>query len=241
MKDAAVILSAIAGKCDLDSFTAKIPFNTIPDYGAACKPSLAGLRIGVPRKMVEADKLEDAFQSAFEDSFKVLEKLGATILDNVEIKSQEEWSKWSDAEKMYVLEGDFRDLIPKFLAELDQNPNNIRSIPDMMEATKNEPREEFEKRGYNRWEQCLKAPEGEALEARRRDMLRICKEDGILGALEEHSLDMLVIPGAKAELSSWAARAGLPITITPLGFFPGSQEVKMDESKTLVDVGPGVP
>ena len=47
MKTCAAVLHAIAGKDDKDAFTDDIPFDTIPDYEAACKKdALEGARIG---------------------------------------------------------------------------------------------------------------------------------------------------------------------------------------------------
>ena len=51
VKDAAIILQAIAGKDRNDNYTAAIPFDCdkMPDYVAALdKDGLAGARIGIP-------------------------------------------------------------------------------------------------------------------------------------------------------------------------------------------------
>lgn len=46
-KTAATILSVIAGKDPLDNYTSAIPFDTIPNYAAACTAGgLKGARIG---------------------------------------------------------------------------------------------------------------------------------------------------------------------------------------------------
>ncbi len=49
VKDAAKILSIIAGPCPLDSATLKIPFAEVPQYSASCADlRLDGFRLGVP-------------------------------------------------------------------------------------------------------------------------------------------------------------------------------------------------
>ncbi len=50
--DTAHVLSAIAGKSDEDEKTHEIPFLDIPDISKACSgTNLAGVRLGVPRKV----------------------------------------------------------------------------------------------------------------------------------------------------------------------------------------------
>ena len=62
---------------------------------------------------------------------------------------------------------------------------------------------------------------------------------GILGALERHDLDALVMPTFAA--FQLAAIAGLPIVTVPLGFYPANTPLGMNPKGTLINVAPGIP
>ena len=73
--DAAMVLNAIAGHDPRDSTS--IPGET-PDYTAALRPDLRGIRIGVPREYF-VEGIEDGVESAVRVALGVLEDLGATL------------------------------------------------------------------------------------------------------------------------------------------------------------------
>src|SRR5262249_12980085 len=75
--DAAVVLNAIAGHDPRDPASSRQP---APDFALAVGRDVKGLRVGIPRQHV-GDSVEPAVGAAFETAVKVLESLGATIVD----------------------------------------------------------------------------------------------------------------------------------------------------------------
>jgi aspartyl-tRNA(Asn)/glutamyl-tRNA(Gln) amidotransferase subunit A len=72
VRDAATMMSALAGRDPADSTSAAIP---VPDYAAALGRSLAGLRIGIPDDYF-AEGLDHEVRQKVESGIRLLEKLG---------------------------------------------------------------------------------------------------------------------------------------------------------------------
>lgn len=246
VKDAAEILTIIAGKSSYDKCTQQIPFDTIPDYVASCRSTdLAGLRIGVPDSAFaqEGHELPKVVMEAFERAIKVLQDEGATVVRETNFSNLEEWAKVDDDEKMSVLSADFKIAIEVYLQALLVNPQNIRTLDDMVVFTKSHSEEEYPSRGIERFlmaETAAKLPP-EELNRRRHQSLRCSKEDGILGALSTWKLDALICPTAGNPWITFAARAGLPVVTVPLGFYPSDYDTTKNKRGNLVDTGPNIP
>ena len=73
--DCAIVLSAVAGHDPADSTSIRFD---VPDYSAALKEDLSGLRIGVPKEYF-IDGLEKGVEGAVRQAIRVLEDLGAEI------------------------------------------------------------------------------------------------------------------------------------------------------------------
>ena len=73
--DCAIVLSAVAGHDPADSTSIRFD---VPDYAAALKEDLSGLRIGVPKEYF-IDGLESGVEGAVRQGIGVLEDLGAEI------------------------------------------------------------------------------------------------------------------------------------------------------------------
>lgn len=80
VEDCAILLRAIAGYDPKDQASANA---VVPDFLAGLKDSIAGLRVGVPRKNWFDENLGTDRQTAavFDQALKVLESLGAVIVD----------------------------------------------------------------------------------------------------------------------------------------------------------------
>lgn len=76
-KDAADVLSVIAGRDKHDSTTADV---AVPDYAATLDNDIRGKKIGVPRALF-GDGLDDEIRDAVENSIENYRKLGAEIVD----------------------------------------------------------------------------------------------------------------------------------------------------------------
>ena len=102
--DAALILSAMAGRDPRDNYTLAQPA-AVPDYTKALRvDGLRGARLGVPRNMfadVDADVL-----AAFNDALNIIEGLGATIVDPADFPDFDELSASNN--ETIVLNVDFK-------------------------------------------------------------------------------------------------------------------------------------
>lgn len=101
--DAAVILTAIAGRDPLDNSTLNAPAR-VPDFCKALrKDALQGVRLGVPRLFLSEDPNID---HAFNASLLTLTKLGATVVDPAEFPDADELL--ASANEDIVLSADFK-------------------------------------------------------------------------------------------------------------------------------------
>ena len=106
VEDAAIVLAVIAGEDQQDARTLAQP-RPIPDYTKALnRNALQGKRIGVPRIKKGSSHLKQGhyFQAAFEDALKILESLGATIIDPADLPSAHEMG----SKESFVLNVDFK-------------------------------------------------------------------------------------------------------------------------------------
>ncbi len=117
VKDAAYLLSVIAGKDSRDNYTSAIPFEVIPDYTAACDlAALEGKRIGVPRNPIHLSSSDAAILPAFDAALNVIRAAGATVIDNITLPGYDPLNE-GDFE-ITVLEADFITNLAKYMSEL---------------------------------------------------------------------------------------------------------------------------
>ena len=242
VKDAAHMLTAMAGRSPLDKRTEGIPFEIIPNYAAACRSTeLKGMRIGIPRNSFI--DVAPPVLAAMEDAIETLAKAGATMVDNANYASMEEWEQWDKKDYWSICEADSKQAIELCCQNLVTNPNNIRTIDDIIEFTKKCPEEEYPSRDIERWTNVKRAAAlpAEELCRRREKSLRCGTEDGILGALRKWNLDVLIAPSVYTASTTFAARAGLPVIAVPLGFHPADAPVVYDQRGDLIMTGPNIP
>ena len=75
VRDAAILLEALAGHDPLDSTSARV---AVPRYASALRAELGTLRVGVPREYFE-EGLQPEVESSVREAIAVLESLGASI------------------------------------------------------------------------------------------------------------------------------------------------------------------
>ncbi|KAI1087071.1 glutamyl-tRNA amidotransferase subunit A [Rostrohypoxylon terebratum] len=241
VKDAAYLLTAIAGPSKYDNATSSIPFDKIPNYVESCQgkgTKLRGIRLGVP--YVSDDPY---IAKSFKSALKTLSKAGVTIVHGVKYRSEEEWDAWDESERKKPMDAEFQSSIRRWCSELTENPQNITSVDDIIEFTKETKEEEFPQRNIERFLGAQKSPGIDAPETQvaLKKMLRCCGEDGILGALKDYKLDGLVFPNTPSRTSTFAARIGLPIVAVPLGFYPKGTQTRQTDWGNLTDVAANVP
>lgn len=241
VKDAAMVLQAIAGQDPKDNYTLASPFSAgFPDYVAACKSSgLQGKRIGIPRNVINHNGGNDTFVvPAFEAAISEIEAAGATIVDDANFTAYEESVNSNTYIEMMAL--DFISNIANYLSGLKINPNKLYSLNDIQNFTQHEPLEDFPDRNTESWDMAVSvglnntSPQFWSLY---QQALKIGGDGGILGALTRQNLDAVILPTAVAP--AIPAMVGSPVITVPLGVFPeGTPEIK---DRGVVYSAPGIP
>lgn len=150
VKCAARLLTAISGKSAYDDATDCIPFDSIPNYAEVCKGSrLDGLRLGVPRDALKG--VDNVVMDGFERALEMLRSSGAVIVDNIKFTGADEWNEWAASSKRACLQAEFKHSIERWFEELIENPNDIRSLADLIRFTKTEAKECYPSRDIQRW------------------------------------------------------------------------------------------
>ena len=231
--DAAILLSALAGQDPTDAVTresaghAKADYAKFPDAG-----SLAGVRIGVPRKGLfgqspAADRLVEA---AIGD----LKKLGAVLVDSADIDSVGE----TDKTELEVLLYEFKADLNAYLAALPGPPGaRPRSLAELISFNEKNREREMPYFGQELFLQAEK--KGPLTEKVYRDALekdlRLSRQEGIDRAMTKHRLDAFVAPTSgppsltdlvngdygSGGCSTLPAVAGYPHVTVPAGYVRG--------------------
>ncbi|TVY82555.1 putative amidase [Lachnellula suecica] len=246
VKDAAYMLSSMAGRSELDERTWHIPFESIPDFTSSCESTdLSGITIGVPRNCFDGSTAPAPIMGSFESALKLLGSAGATVVDNANFTAAEEFKKLNQQVKGIVRSSEFKKDIVAYLQTLETNPNNLRSPEDIIEFTKTFPGEHYPERDIGKflWTQA----EGIDVDSDKykemvQQELYFGGEGGILGAMEQYKLDVLVVPSTLGVANDLAAKMGFPFISVPLGFWPKDTPVEHENREDgLVRKAPGIP
>ena len=244
VKDAALMLQAIAGPDPKDNYTLASPFGDhLPDYAAACNlAGLQGKRIGIPRNVLDAmDPTNEAIRIAFDNAVTVLEDAGATIIDNANYTAYTNFTQ--SMSPSIVVAADFIGDLAAYLTQLTRNPNDLHNLSSVRDFIHSHPvLEEYPSRDTNTWDMALGAgidnqsPEFWALY---QESLFFGGEGGLLGALARNNLDAVILPTIIAP--DIPALVGTPAISVPLGAFPDGTPVQYNPRGDLVTAAPGVP
>lgn len=240
VRDAAAMLTIIAGKDENDARTRAIPFSQIPDYGVACEQTdLSTLRIGVPRNSIA--KIEDvAVIKCFDELIEKVKPLVAQLVE-FDLPGQDKFEEMSQEERTDAIAGDFKIAAADYLSKLQSNPNSLYTVEDICEFTKTKEGEEYPERNIDRLEQATKrGPESAEYKTAQETRTYLAGEGGIRGALERNSLDAIIAP-SKGSSNYFAACGGFPQITIPLGFQPEDVKVKWNDTGNLADNGPNIP
>ncbi|GAB1310578.1 Amidase domain-containing protein [Madurella fahalii] len=243
VKDAAYVLSAIAGVDPKDNYTSVIPFETIPDYVAACDPSaLSGKRIGVPRNLIDPrSPLVDPIIAAFNAALETLREANATVIDDLILPGYEPVTRGNF--ERYVVGADSVTNLAGYFSQLTTNPHNITSLAELRSFTQSHPLEAWPERDTLLWDEVLSIGHGNNdspfFWSNYTAQLYFAGPLGITGALANHSLDALVLPTYFAP--ALPAMIGAPVVTVPLGKFSESTPVAWNGFGNLVVMAPNVP
>jgi amidase len=245
VKDAAYILSSMAGRSELDARTWHIPFDPIPDFTTFCTGTdLSGITIGVPRNTFDSNA-PAPIKASFESALKTLSSAGAKVVDNANFPAADEFKKLNQQVKGIVRASEFTRDIVAYLETLETNPNHLTSVEDIMNFTKTFPAEMYPERDIGKfmWTQA----EGVNVDSEKyaemvKQELYYGGEGGILGAMEKYTVDVLVVPSTLGIANDLAAKMGFPLVSVPLGFWPEGTPIEYEnKERGIIEVAPGIP
>ena len=142
VKDAAYLLSGIAGHDQRDNLTLIQPFSSLPDYAQACDlKALNGARLGIPRNGIAPflDSAGHRVMVDFEDAIDLMRKAGATVIDNANFTRFDLSAVGGNSTT--VLDTDFAEDLENYLSNIDSNPNAVYNLSDIMQFTRTHPEE----------------------------------------------------------------------------------------------------
>lgn len=229
VRDAALVLSAIAGTDARDAFTKNAAARVLADYTVDFSAhALHGARLGIVRSMCGRNA---GVHEVFEEALSLLREAGAVLVDEVEIPHRREAA---NAAWLAMLT-EFRSALNDYL---EARGGRVRTLADLIAF--NDAHAEVELAHFGQ-ELFLEAEErkgdealAEALAARRL-ALELAGPRGLDAALNMHGLDALVCatndPAGRVDLSRGdrggrtasgpAAVAGYPHLTVPMGQVEG--------------------
>ncbi|KAF8513732.1 amidase signature enzyme [Hysterangium stoloniferum] len=241
--DAAIVLSAMAGRDPTDPFTLAQP-KKVPDFTKALnKGALQGKRIGVPRRAFLNDSIsgnDPSVNVVFEQALNVIRSLGATVVDPADLPSADEIVVSNN--ETIVLDVDFKVQLNQYYQALTTRPPGVQSLADVI-AFNDAHRAEEEPPQFTDQSELISS---EATTGRNATFQAALAADhdlgrtrGIDAALKQFKLDALVLP-APGFTTVPAAIAGYPIVTVPLGFYAANVTIQ-SAGPTIVYPAPGVP
>jgi len=245
VRDSAYVLQSIVGFDPLDNYTSAIPKDMDLDFIGACRLSaLQGARIGVPWNVLSLKSNENTISTirAFEKALKVLKEAGAIIIDTP-FPAAEEFMKDEIRIELYIqlMGADFIVNLEEYLSQLQYNPNNITNLAELRKWTRESPLEGYPNKPTTLWDDVLARDLNNtdpAFWSMYQKGFYFGNEGGLLGAIRNHNLDAVVLPGDFS--FEWAAIVGSPIATVPMGAMPSNQHVVLD-ADGKAQYGPNIP
>ncbi|KAK3292121.1 amidase signature domain-containing protein [Chaetomium fimeti] len=226
----------------LDALAEEHPSREGVSYVSALSGTdLSGLRIGVPSSSLLQPS--DAPMEAFHEALRLLESSGATVVHAANYAGSDEFNNMSKERQLLILAGSFQTDIKQYLGNLKTNPHALKNLGDIIRLTKQDTREEYPERGIDLFELAYSVDmAGADFQAALKQNEYFAVDGGIPGTLKANRLDLIVAPAMYGPTVSFAARAGVPVVVVPLGKYPEGTDVKYFKSEpdTLVDVAPGI-
>lgn len=216
VRDAAILLSAIAGPDLADSITLSALGAVRPDYSRYCIDSaLEGARIGVPRTGFFGHEGKDAVDALVNKAIAAMHEAGAVIVDPAEIATASAVLPIASR----VFRTDFKVGLNAFLARCGSG-SSMRTMRDIVLHN-----ERVGPEAIPYGQDLLLAAEATAGDWSEREYhadrardLRLCRQEGIDRTLIQFHLDALVVPMDHA--AKLTGKAGYPAVSVPCGYTP---------------------
>ncbi|KAF7876655.1 hypothetical protein EAF04_001740 [Stromatinia cepivora] len=248
VKDAALMLTVIAGEDQKDPITILDPRDSIScrkpnetsDFTRACNSRrLDGVRIAIPRHILK--NVDPTTIHLFTNAINTIKTLGAIIVDPTSYsKFNPDRSSCTGDEYDLALRVDIYHNMEKSLSHFSINPHSLYTLSDIISYTIATPVEEASTRGYSFFESCLEAgktyshnSEGYTYSKAEREYMG----KQIPKLLDKFECDMIVLPTCVAVEP--ADVGGNPVVSVPMGYYPAGKEISRQNG--MVDVGPGIP
>jgi len=230
VRDAAIMLGALAGVDPSDSATLASEGKALTDYTRFLDPAgLRGARIGVARKYFGFSEEVDALMNTLLDEMK---KQGATLVDPADIES---FGKFDESE-LTVLLYELKAGLNAYLARLGPRApvHTLKDVIDFNDKNKDQEMPYFGQDFFIKAQAKGPLTEKEYLEALEKNH-KLARTEGIDALMDKHKLDAIVAPTAGPSCltdllngdhftggsSNAAAVAGYPNINVPAGFVHG--------------------
>ena len=188
VRDAAILLSALAGVDPDDNATSASAGNAQTDYSQCCDPNgLKGARIGVARKYFGFSDTVDALMAQALD---VMKQQGATLVDPADIETLGKF----DESELLVLQYELKADLNAYLAKLASSP--MRSLKDLIDFNEKNKQKEMLYFGQDMFVKSeAKGPltDKEYLDAIEKNH-RLARTEGIDALMDKNKLDAIVAP-----------------------------------------------
>lgn len=231
VRDAALVLNAIAGSDPADAATAEADAHKV-DYAASLDAgALRGARLGVMRFLARNYSAET--QAEFERALTALREAGAVLIEITEPPSD---LRAIGAGEIQVLMSELKHDLNAYLATTRPDQVRHRTLADLIAFNASEPRETvlFGQDLFERAE-ATKGLEDPAYKEARATSFRLAGPEGIDRMMREHQLTALISPttsrawtndpkdddNGQGSASRMPAVAGYPHLTVPMGFDRG--------------------
>jgi amidase len=228
VRDAAIVLAALAGVDPRDTATAESSGKAPHEYTKSLDPEgLRGARLGVARKYFG---FSDAVDALMEDLIGEMKKHGAVIVDPTDLES---YGKFDDTENTVLLY-ELKTDLNAYLANRTGAPASLKELIDFNQRNKNKETPYFGQDLFIKAEAKGPLTSKEYLDALEANH-RLTRKEGIDGVMDKFQLDAILAPtGGPAWItdlangdhstggsSNAAAVAGYPDITVPAGFVFG--------------------
>jgi len=225
VRDAALVLTAIAGVDPRDPSTASAEGNVHDYISFLDADGLNGARIGVPTNLLNYN--DDAhIEALFNQAVDVMRNQGAKIIE-VEMPGLDVLFEFFEQPYSFgnLLRYEFKDDIAQYLATRVPEGNNIApgTLADLIELNNQYAEQELSWFGQELFEESIERgglDEAAYLEGLAEGR-RIAGQDGIDALLAENNLDVLVLPALESFARIYAALPGYPLLTVPAAFTNG--------------------